>query len=77
VSGISAHEYENFMLKQCLENIGEGLLHACISSFSIMPGTKNLNLQRSHLPFVGKTGGFVNMLSGLPIHIGKKKSFQR
>jgi hypothetical protein len=24
--------YEEFMLKQCLENIGEGLLHACISS---------------------------------------------
>jgi hypothetical protein len=24
--------YEYFMLKQCLENIGEGLLHACISS---------------------------------------------
>ena len=23
--------YEYFMLKQCLENIGEGLLHACIS----------------------------------------------
>ena len=23
---------EYFMLKQCLENIGEGLLHACISS---------------------------------------------
>ena len=27
--------YEYFMLKQCLENIGEGLLHACISSYSI------------------------------------------
>ena len=26
--------YEYFMLKQqCLENIGEGLLHACISSY--------------------------------------------
>jgi hypothetical protein len=24
--------YEYFMLKQCLENIGEGSLHACISS---------------------------------------------
>jgi hypothetical protein len=26
------HNYEYFMLKQCLENIGEVLLHACISS---------------------------------------------
>jgi hypothetical protein len=26
--------YEYFRLKQCLENIGEGLLHACISSIS-------------------------------------------
>jgi hypothetical protein len=24
------------MLKQCLENIGEGLLHACISSTELM-----------------------------------------
>ena len=27
--------YEYFMLKRCLENIGEGLLHACISSNSL------------------------------------------
>jgi hypothetical protein len=26
------HNYEYFMLKQCLENIDEGSLHACISS---------------------------------------------
>jgi hypothetical protein len=30
--GIIKCNYEYFMLKQCLENIGEGLLHACISS---------------------------------------------
>jgi hypothetical protein len=33
VSAIS----EYFMLIQCLENIGEGLLHACISSLYILP----------------------------------------
>jgi hypothetical protein len=26
---------EYFMLIQCLENIGEGLLHACISSITV------------------------------------------
>ena len=26
------------MLKQCLENIGEGLLHACISSIIVNEG---------------------------------------
>ena len=29
---------EYFMLIQCLENIGEGLLHACISSKNITFG---------------------------------------
>jgi hypothetical protein len=33
VSAIS----EYFMLIQCLENIGEGLLHACISSYNTIP----------------------------------------
>jgi hypothetical protein len=28
------------MLKQCLENIGEGLLHACISSYTKYPEQK-------------------------------------
>ena len=32
---VLSYNYEYFMLKQCLENIGEGLLHACISSLSI------------------------------------------
>jgi hypothetical protein len=27
------HIYEYFILKQCLENVGVGLLHACISSY--------------------------------------------
>ena len=33
------------MLKQCLENIGEGLLHACISSKLIFPNLQiNISL---------------------------------
>jgi hypothetical protein len=30
--GVRKVNYEYFMLKKCLENIGEGLLHACISN---------------------------------------------
>jgi hypothetical protein len=29
--------YEYFMLKECLENIGYGLLHACISRILVYP----------------------------------------
>ena len=35
-----------FMLKQCLENIGEGLLHACISSRSYYSVDPFINIGR-------------------------------
>jgi hypothetical protein len=37
--------YEYFMLKQCLKNIGEGLLHACISS--LHPGNGTTETERT------------------------------
>jgi hypothetical protein len=37
--------YEYFILKQCLENIGEGLLHACISSSNVEPGVQIVQLK--------------------------------
>jgi hypothetical protein len=42
--------YEYFMLKQCLENIGEGLLHAFISSYNYIfyPTIQAFLLRVSH-----------------------------
>ena len=37
------------MLKQCLENVGEGLLHACISSFNIISLVKHVDELRVYM----------------------------
>ena len=34
------HNYEYFTFEQCLEDIGEGALHACISNFNVKFKTK-------------------------------------
>jgi hypothetical protein len=44
------------MLKQCLQNIGEGLLHACISSMYLKIGLYSaINHSNEILPFSGAT----------------------